>query len=191
MPSISSMIEELTDVMSYYDRQWKVTYQRTLFPAPARVGMAIGLNEGMQAGKGTHVCREPTVENSDQTTTTSIRKNCHSERTTSPCRCTVIRKQWCDFSTGQAERANFGYHLAASHLPDNLSAPSSGQVRKSNSRFDLFKSLASFCMISNVQSDMKPVYVAKNIYRGHPGRCQPMTFRLRERYSTTRSKQTR
>jgi hypothetical protein len=52
---------------------------------------------------------------------------------------------------------------------------------KNDSRFDLFMSLAIFCIISNAQLETESVYVTTNIYQGHPGHYRSMLGHLQER----------
>ena len=74
----------------------------------------------------------------------------------------------------RGEKAIFENLSVTCHLQGNISATSPGNL-KNRSRFDLFLSLATLCMVSKSQLDTEAVYIAKKVYRGHLG-CNRLTL---------------
>jgi len=114
------MIVELTNTMSSRAGISKrLTYQKTLFPAPAAkddIHESLGKRSGQEV---TDVSRESIAENSVQTI--SNQRKFHLGRTTSPSPRGAIHERCDGFSMDQAERANFGPLSATGHLSQDLS----------------------------------------------------------------------
>jgi hypothetical protein len=121
MVSISSMIVELSDTMSPRDGkniEW-LTYQSTLFPAPAAKGESHQLLRKRMCSAATDVSRGSIGGNSVQML--SIPRACRLERTMSLYRCTAIRGRRCNFSMDRGERAKYEYLSATGYLAEKLS----------------------------------------------------------------------
>jgi hypothetical protein len=95
-----------------------MTYQRTLFPAPAIMGES---HQSLKTlgGRRTDVSHE-SIE-AILVRTISIPRGCCLQQTTLLFRCVGIHEQDCDFSKDQVERANFELLAVIYHLPDNFS----------------------------------------------------------------------
>ena len=113
------MIFELADIISSRDGNiLTLTYQRTLFPAPATKE---NIHQSQKAkGRATTDISRGSIEGYPVRMTSTPRKCC-LERTTLRSLRATIRGRCDDFSMDQEERAMFEYPPATCHLPDNVS----------------------------------------------------------------------
>jgi hypothetical protein len=115
MVSTLWMIAELASaISSQYRNNESLTYQRTLFPAPATRVLVYTNAEVLGTTDISHVSIE---ENFFQIK--SIPKRYVLEGTTLRSLCSAIRRQFCDSSMDLAERANFEHFVAICHLSVN------------------------------------------------------------------------
>jgi hypothetical protein len=120
MASMSSMIVELANTMSSRDGSIKgLTYQRTLFPAPATKGKFQSLQK-RKNWELTDVFHEP-IEGNPRPWMPSNLRTCCPERTMLRSRGGVICGRYCGSSKGRAVTANFAHFAPTLRLPDNLS----------------------------------------------------------------------
>jgi hypothetical protein len=80
----------------------------------------------------THAFRESKEE---EQTMISILQMCRLGGTIALFRLGEFHAQYYKFSTDLAERANFGYSVAAAHLSDNFSIPSHQNINKKKQMF--------------------------------------------------------
>jgi ribosomal protein L34E len=120
MASMSSMMVELANTMSSQGRNIKsLTYQRTLFPAPATKGNFKFLQKRKNWAR-TDAFHEP-IEGIPGPRTLSIPRTPCSERTMLLTHGGVICRQCCGSSKGRAVTASFALSPPTRCLPDDLS----------------------------------------------------------------------
>ena len=112
------MIVELANTISPQDRNINsLTYQNTLFPAPATKQKYQSLKK-RKNWPITDVFREP-IEGIPEPRTLSILEMCYRERTTLQTQGAVICMRYCGSSTGQALTANFVLFAPTRRLPES------------------------------------------------------------------------
>ena len=115
------MIVELTATVSFQDKNiQRLTYQSTLFPAPATKGETLSVSVKAEALEATHVSHAAIKLNSIRMS--SIQRTCRLEEATLQSPRGAIHRQYGGFSMDQAERANFEYFPATCRLSTDLSA---------------------------------------------------------------------
>jgi hypothetical protein len=178
------MIVELANTISSQDRNIKsLTYQRTLFPAPAKKGKIQSLQKCKNWAL-TDVCHEP-IEGNPGPRTLSIPRTCCPGRTMRRTRGDVICRQCYGSSKDRAVTANFALYAPTCRLPDNLSDSSQKSQQKMTDVLTCscrLRPAAWFLMLSQTVSCF---IVARRTYRGHPGHSRPMPCHLKGRILNT------
>lgn len=122
------MITELANTINSQDESIeKLTYQRTLFPAPATKGDLLVSTKAYKLAT-TDVFHESIEENLVQTI--SISSRYYLERTKPRSLCGAIYRQRCNLSIDLVERANVEQAIEIYPLPDNLSESCQESQRK-------------------------------------------------------------
>ncbi len=120
------MIVELADTVSSLSHDKNIerlTYQRTLFPAPATKEEYHQISaNSISAGRQLTFPMDPGPIEANSVQMFSIPRKFRFERTMPQSLCGAIRRQGGDFSMDQGERANFKYPSVTCRLLESLSA---------------------------------------------------------------------
>jgi len=134
-----------------------ITYQRTLFPAPA-TDVKIMSSKGSTSAQNTHVSHVAIRENLAQKISTL--RTFHHESTMFQFHCVEIHRRYCGSSTDPGERAIFAYFVAIRRLIGSvkLSGFVGNRGLRNDSRIDFLMSLGTFCIVfSNGVSDKRRI----------------------------------